>query len=193
MTKSQEESYQKKTENTKRFDAIGKKINKLLTATAGTFIPELAEALKDDWYPHLSYDIIKVNKDLQDEIRDKILSVYSYDWREGAPWANATIQNFFPDWLRNPTMQESNKENVKIASAAAAYQRKIGQQRAIFEREIEKLPEVPKELAPEPTGRYGILNEGQDQDEEESGPVERRRGGDRQAERKASIDTIRII
>ena len=145
---SEEREIEKKSEKTRRYDAVSKKIYKLLTATAANYIPELAEALKDDWYPHLSVDIIKVHKGVQDEIRDKILDDYSHDRKSGAPWASETIMNFFPDWLRNPNTQVASVESIKLANAAKRYKANFEHQRGKFEEVVEHLPQPPREIRP---------------------------------------------
>ena len=62
----------KRIQTHKNYDIVSKKIRKLLSATAQTFIPELAEALAKDWYPQLSLEQIKNNKEARESIRDKI-------------------------------------------------------------------------------------------------------------------------
>ena len=68
-----------KTKFTKRYDKVVKKIKKLLGATAQTFIPELCEALSQDWYPYLTKEQIQNDKKLRDSIRNKIFEDWSHE------------------------------------------------------------------------------------------------------------------
>jgi hypothetical protein len=129
----------KKKQSTKNYDAVSKKVRKILSATAQTFIPELCDGLKKDWYPELTQEQIKNDKEARDSIRDKI----QLDWSDTGqvlsenPWSEVTITNNFPDWLRNPTQQDSNSEALELAREAR--QAKINQKRLISEREKQKL------------------------------------------------------
>lgn len=137
---------QQRKQSTRNYDAVAKKIRKLLSATGQTFIPELCEALAKDWYPQLSKDQIKSNKQVRDEIRDKILLDWSKDLRVLSDniWSDQTIIQNFPDWLRNPTQQDSTEQTLQLAREAR--QAKINQKRLISERERQKLDQVATNL-----------------------------------------------
>ena len=126
----------KRRESTRNYDSVSKKIRKLLSATAQTFIPELCEGLRKDWYPESTQEQIKNNKEARDEIRDKI----QLDWSTTGqvlsenPWNESTINASFPDWLRNPTQQDSTEEARRLSREA-----NIGKKISITEREKHKL------------------------------------------------------
>ena len=46
---------------TKHYDEVAIKVRKLLSASGQTFIPELAEGLRQDWCPELSDEKIRNN------------------------------------------------------------------------------------------------------------------------------------
>src|SRR4249920_1947572 len=116
------EKANKKHSGTKRYDAVAKKIRKLLSATGQTFIPQLCEALRLDWYPELSEEQIQNDKEARDSIRQKIFKDWSYEaggrYSEDNIWNDASIDNWLPSWLRNPIQQNASKETLKKANEA---------------------------------------------------------------------------
>jgi len=146
MQKKREQRGLATVKPTKKYDEVSNKIRKLLSATAQTFIPELAEALKDDWFPTMHHKDLQNNKGLRDEMRDKILN----DWSSESPyshakdniWNDRTILWFLPKWLKNPNKQgESATEHANLMNEA-----KIAKKIAISEREKQKLQQLVDEL-----------------------------------------------
>ncbi len=99
-----------RTKTTRRYDSVSKKVRKLLSATAQTFIPELCEALAKDWYPELELHQIKNDSNARNEIRNRMFM----DWGDENKvlsdnlWKDSTINLYFPDWLRNPMRQSDS-------------------------------------------------------------------------------------
>src|SRR4249920_3754990 len=139
------EKANKKHSGTKRYDVVAKKIRKLLSATAQTFIPELCEALRLDWYPELSEEQIHNDKEARDSIRDKIFGDWSRDQgkhSEDNIWTDMTIRRNLTDWLRNPNSQtESNLERL-----SRMRDEKMKRKSLISEREKQKLEDVANKL-----------------------------------------------
>jgi hypothetical protein len=130
---------------TKKYDKVTTKIRKLLGATAQTFIPELCQALKDDWFPTMSEKDLQNNKGIRDAIRERIFEDWSSErgiYSQDNIWSDATINNWLPTWLRNPIQQESNKENLRKATEI----RKIQLKSSISEREKQKLDQIAEDL-----------------------------------------------
>ena len=140
MKLQQEEQQQKPNKSTKKYDKVTKKIKKLLGATAQTFIPELCEALKQDWYPYLTEEQIRNDKKIRDSIRDKILEDWSNEsmyHSEDSIWSNGVILRWVPKWLKNPS------EKLTMETARDA---KIKSKSQISEREKQKLEQIVEEL-----------------------------------------------
>ncbi|MGZ5491539.1 MAG: hypothetical protein ACXWE7_12050 [Nitrososphaeraceae archaeon] len=102
---------------TKKYDKVAMKIRKLLSATAQTFIPELCEALKQDWFPTMPHKDLQKNSGIREEIRSKIISEWSndsiYSNSQDNIWKESTINIYLPDWLKNPNKQtESHIEKL---------------------------------------------------------------------------------
>ena len=138
----QEEQYKPSSnKSTKKYDKVTQKIRKLLGATAQTFIPELAQALKDDWFPTMPHEELQQNKGIRDAIRDKILNDWSYDSRlsysKDNVWNDATINHFLPKWLKNPS------EKYTMESAREA---KIRKKILISEHEKKKIEQIAEDL-----------------------------------------------
>lgn len=126
---------------TKNYDFVSNKVRKLLSATAQTFIPELCEALKNDWFPTMPEKELQKNKGIRDAIRDKILNEWSnetiYSHSQDNIWSDRTIKIFFPKWLRNPS------ENLTMETAREA---KINKKLLISEHEKKKIEQIAEEL-----------------------------------------------
>lgn len=139
---------------TPRYDAKGSELKKLTTAIGAKYIPELAEALKQDWFYNvdISYFRKETSKASRDIIRDRILEDWSKDNGNPTPWNDNTIIMYFPEWLKNPNvkigavvanLQKANEANAK------RYQKKVQEQSRQIERLAVQLPEPPKEPEPE--------------------------------------------
>lgn len=126
---------------TKNYDAVANKIKKLLSATAQTFIPELCQALKDDWFPTMPEKDLQNNKGIRDAMRDKIVNEWScdtiYKREEDNIWKESTILHFLPKWLRHP----SEKYTME-AAREAKFRKKI----LISETEKKKIDQIAEEL-----------------------------------------------
>lgn len=172
----------KRRQNTKNYDAVSNKISKLLSATAQTFIPELCEALTKDWHPKMTQEQIKNDKQLRDEIRDKILEDWSYDYnvlKGHNIWSELTIKTYFPDWLRNPTQQDSQTEALELAREA-----KINKKLLISEREKQNLLDTATNLpstviVPEPKEKTTTVEDDDDERWEQSIPSKYREIGEK--------------
>ena len=113
-------------------------------ATAQTFIPELCDALREDWYPFLTETAIQSNKTLRDNIRDKIFNDWSNERGNiDSPWGDSRIKLFLRYWLKNPSeeLKSSSRDNIKKAT-----EEKIRRKNAISEREKKKIEQVAEEL-----------------------------------------------
>lgn len=167
MRAKQQEQQQRAAESnkpTKKYDKIVKKIRKLVGASAQTFIPQLCKALRQDWYPYLSEEDIKQNKELRDSIRNKIFNDWSYEslYHSGYNiWSDRTVLNYLTDWLRNPIQQETTKGALE--KAYEVNQQKIAQKCAISEQEKEQIDKVATELPdtviPEEDPKTGFSDE----------------------------------
>ena len=152
----------KRIQTHKNYDIVSKKIRKLLSATAQTFIPELAEALAKDWYPQLSLEQIKNNKEARESIRDKIFEDWSKDqgpYSQDNIWSDITIRVRLPKWLKNPTQQMTTVQAREMAREA-----KIELKSSISEREKQKLENFATTLPdtviiPEPKNKDVIDDE----------------------------------
>lgn len=163
---SKQEILVKKTEKTPNYDKISNNVKKLLTATAATYIPELCDALRKDWFPRATNSTFarEENKPVRDEIRERILDDWSNqrNWSD-SPWGDDSIRQWFPDWLKNPAMIEPNKINSAKGNAAKKYKQILGSlsPKIFNEKTIDQLPEVPKQLLTE-----------HEEEEEEGGPTQ---------------------
>lgn len=126
MTLQQQEQERKK-KTTKKYDEVSKKVRKLLSATGQTFVPELCEALKEDWFAEYTHEQIKNVKEARENIRDKIYEDWSSEhgkYSEDNIWLDVSINHWFPDWLRNPIRQtESAKERQERMREASLLKR----------------------------------------------------------------------
>ena len=143
MSQTQQKHKQK---STKKYDVVAKKIRKLLSASAQTFIPELCEALKEDWFPEYTEEQIKQVKEARDNIRDKVMEDWSYEhggrYSEDNIWSDMTIQFWFPDWLRDPVKQTQSAQEILCKAREA----RIKKRTVISDREKQKLEEVATKL-----------------------------------------------
>lgn len=91
--------------------------------------------------PTISESEIQKNKLLRDYIREKILEDWSYESvykrSEDNIWSDATINHFFPKWLRHP----SEKYTME-AAREAKFRKKI----LISEHEKQKIDKIAEEL-----------------------------------------------
>lgn len=145
MTLQQQEQERKK-KTTKKYDAVAKKIRKLLSASAQTFIPELCEALKEDWFSEYTKERIKEVKEARDNIRDKVLRDWSYEsggrYSEDNIWSDRTIERWFPDWLRDPVKQtDSHQEKL-----ARMRETKLNKKLCLNQAQKEKLDDIATKL-----------------------------------------------
>jgi hypothetical protein len=144
MTLQQQEQERKK-KTTKKYDAVAKKIRKLLSASAQTFIPELCEALKEDWFAEYTHEHLKQVKEARDNIRDKVFEDWSYEhggrYSDDNIWSDRTIRINFPDWLRDPILQVNKVEALRMANEA-----KMHKKTCITEREKQKLEDIATKL-----------------------------------------------
>lgn len=153
------------------YDEVVKKMRKLLGA-ASSFIPEACEALRLDWYPELSQEQIKHDKEARDDIREKMFEDWSYERNDNqGAWGDIRIQYCLPDWLKNPNQQTADYLEKAAANLQTAYLAKksrlasieIEAQKPAIERLVNKLPEpviLPEEI-PEPQ----LLDEPEGSDE----------------------------
>lgn len=133
---------------TKNYDEVANKVRKLLSATAQTFIPELCNALKNDWFPTMPEKDLQQNKGIRDAMRDKIVNEWSnesvFSHSQDNIWKESTIKLYFPKWLRNPS------EKLTMEAARNA---KIKETSLISEREKKKIEQIaqdlPEEVIPE--------------------------------------------
>ncbi len=148
---------QKKTEKTKKYDTVSDKVRKLLTATGTTYIEELCEALAEDWYPHLSHDMIKTMEDPRQEIRNKVLDDWSKERNpNGGIWKTSSIEShYFPKWLKDTRFDSS--ESAPPSRGLNKFKPKADEQKTTLDKIAESLPTVPDEeqeigrQEPEPT------------------------------------------
>jgi hypothetical protein len=140
---------------TPHLDEVQKKINKLLRATAASYIPEACEALRKDWNPTMSDDRFRdpVNLALQKAYREKILRTLcvdiGYNPDEGV-WRQWQFDQYWPSFLKNPRVQEAgNFEKSKQARSLRNFQKNAQEQTRSFDRIADKLPEPPKEPEPD--------------------------------------------
>lgn len=136
--------YEKKTDSTKKYDIVGMDIRKLMTASLAKFIPDLADALKEDWYPHLTKDMIQANPKVREEIAHKIVGDWSKEENDQGVWSSKGIGNYIPSWLKNPANIEAGKMGREV-QLAQRYQKKVESQKEVFDL-IKQLPKPPEEL-----------------------------------------------
>src|SRR6185503_97856 len=107
---------------TRHYDAIATNVRKLLSASCQTFIPQLCDALRQDWAPELSDEQIRRQLKFQKLIRSKIVSEWSKEGghSEDNIWSDKTIPIWFPNWLRNPLQEEVGAKNLVRANEALA-------------------------------------------------------------------------
>lgn len=143
-----------KEKATPHLNAIQKKVNKILKATAASYIPEACEALKQDWVPHMTDETLRLreNMGLQKEMRNKILRTFCIgltDDEEDGIWTEVTFRGYWPDWLRNPTQQAAAELNIPKANQAklekkiSSFNAEAQTQRKSLERIADNLPELP--------------------------------------------------
>src|SRR5580765_34370 len=145
------------TKPTKKYDAIATNVRKLLSASAQTFIPQLCDALREDWCPELSDEKIKSNLRLQKVIRNKIFNEWSKEggYSEDNIWKDITIQMCLPDWLRNPIKQTESQQEQLSRMRQAKLEKRISlnpQQKNALEKFVTNLPKtviIPKPKEPE--------------------------------------------
>ena len=63
-------------------------------------VPELCNALREDWYPSLTDEQILDNKQALEEIKAKILKEQSEELRYLIASPEEVIQSCWPDWLK---------------------------------------------------------------------------------------------
>ncbi len=140
---------------TPRLDAIKNGVNKLLSATAATYIPESCDALRQDWFPSMTDEIMKKNPAVQEAIREKILDTYATERVYDGVWKESSIKVFLSPWLRYVEVQESHKSNQQKATEAAQqkawnkFSKQVTEQKNRLNHIVEQLPEAPKEEAEE--------------------------------------------
>jgi len=111
---------------TPKLDALVKDVIKLLAAGVATFIPKACRALKDDWVPKMSDEVLKQNPALQQEMRNKIMRTFAKEYNPDGVWKQATIENYLEDFLTYRGYQEGNdSEKSKKAREAKAYQKNL--------------------------------------------------------------------
>jgi hypothetical protein len=135
---------------TPNYDKVTHDVKKLLTATAATYIPELCDALRQDWFPRATDNTFArdENKPVRDEIRERILDDWSNqrNWLD-SPWGDDRIRLWFPDWLKHPNHVEANKIGSAASVAARKYSQKLLSERSDFQNLSRNLPEIPKQLS----------------------------------------------
>jgi hypothetical protein len=139
---------------TPKYDAKGAELKKFVSAAGAKYIPELAEALRQDLFYNvdISYFRKDTSKASRDIIRDRIVSDWSKENGNLTPWTEETIKDYFPDWLKNPQyFKDVALEKLAKMRAAKAkkYQQRVQEQSRQMERLAVQLPEPPKELEPE--------------------------------------------
>jgi hypothetical protein len=142
---------------TPNLDVVQNKVNKLLKATAASYISEACEALRKDWNPTMSDDVFRLpeNLGLQKAYREKIIDTFVLDsLHPDGVWNESIFKLFWPKWLRNPIQEESTIPNREKAAQAilekkvSKFQQQVQQQAKTFDKITEKLPEPPKILEP---------------------------------------------
>ena len=147
----------KKTEKTKKYDQVTVKVKKILFAT-GTYIPELCEALKDDWYPDASYDDMIKDEAAQSEIRERILDDWSYERNQELSdmlkWSNIYIEKCFPKWLKRKYDTQGRQDTI-MSKKLDNFLQLVEAQKPKLDAVAEQLPEAPEpppKPAPKPLG-----------------------------------------
>jgi hypothetical protein len=135
---------------TPKYDAKSQELKKLIGAAGAKYIPELAEALRQDLFYNvdISYFRKDTSKASRDIIRDRIFQDWSKDSGNPTPWVDATIGAYFPDWLKNPGPGiATTVPNLQKANEARAkkYQKRVQEQSRQMEKLVVQLPELPKE------------------------------------------------
>jgi len=102
---------------TKHYDEVATNVRKLLAASGQTFVPQLCDALRQDWAPELSDEKIKLFPKFQNIIREKIYDEWSKErgYSEDNVWKQSSINVWFPPWLRNTNRQEGSMDVLKEA------------------------------------------------------------------------------
>jgi len=136
---------EKKTEKTKKYDAVGDKVRKLLGATGATYIPDLCDALAEDWYPHLRHDMINRFEEPVNEIRNKVLNDWSKERNENGEWKTRSIEDWFPKWLKNQEYIERFKDRKSPSKDSEKFRNEAQGQKNTLDNVANALPPVPEE------------------------------------------------
>lgn len=134
---------------TPRLDAIKNRVNKLLSATVASYIPESCDALRQDWFPNMSDEVMKKNPGIQEAIKEKILDIYAVERSHDGVWKESSISVYWRDWLKNPKMVESGGENLEKARDKRLlnkYLTNVQEQKKTFDKIANALPEAPKPI-----------------------------------------------
>lgn len=140
---------------TPHLDAVQNKVNKLLKATAASYIPEACEALRKDWNPTMPDAIFRQSENLalQKQYRQKILETFAVEYNPtDGVWAEHYIQMYWPKWLTNPKQEEvaQKMQSAKEAKKVSNFIHFAQEQTKSLDKIAAKLPEPPKIEASEP-------------------------------------------
>jgi hypothetical protein len=151
------------TKPTPKLDAVKNRVNKLLSATAATYIPESSEALRQDWFPTMSGEVMKKNPAVQEAIKEKILDTYAVERTQDGVWKESYIGLYWTDWLKNPTIVETGSRNLEKAREAKSLRKFLTiaeEQKKTFDKVANSLPEAPKPTVEEPEEETQAIGEG---------------------------------
>jgi hypothetical protein len=142
----------KKSEDTPNYDAKSVEARKYIVGGAAIFVPDLCEALRQDWYPNVPHDEIFKTSELRNEIKHRVLEEWCSDrTADGVGWARPTIWRLWPDWLAEPRTGEK-KEEAQIYQAYRNFMTQTRKNKQEVSNATSSFPEVPVEPEePEPT------------------------------------------
>lgn len=136
-----QQEIKRKTDKTKRYDEVLSKIRKLISAGA-SYIGELCDALAEDWYPHLTTDMIQRSDIAKSDIREKILNDLSKDRHPEGVWVDTNIIFHFRPWLKDPVDIERGRKGG--LARAQNFELKMQDKKPAVEKLVQQLPEPPK-------------------------------------------------
>lgn len=136
----------KKRESTKHYDEVCSKIRRIIGAGV-TYMGDLCDALKEDWYPHLTTDMIQHDPDLRSEIRERILDDWSNERNKEGHWQDDYIIRNLRDWVKDPDAIVRGDASGQ-AKALKKFTKAVDEKRKMMDRLVNELPEPPKERLP---------------------------------------------
>lgn len=135
-------------EKTPHYDIVSVEARKYIIGGAAKFIPDLCYALKRDWFQNETEAEIRHMPEKRNRIKHKVLEEWcNSETSDKLGWGKATIWRLWPDLVRVPEQEETEKDETELAmrDAYLEYANTVNTLEA-FPEFSRKLPSVPEEI-----------------------------------------------